>query len=66
MKTTQELRIAASKRDHKGLDVRELPLLPRRKKCFLLTSPFIELALSLQALKQHSFHFIVHCVNDSP
>ena len=24
------------------LDVRELPLLPRREKCFLLTSPFIE------------------------
>jgi len=42
MKPTTELRIAASKRDPKGLDVREVPLLQRREKCFLLTSPFIE------------------------
>ena len=42
MKTTQEPWIADIKRDQKGLDVRELPLLPAREKCFLLTSPFIE------------------------
>ena len=41
MKPTTELRITASKRDRKGLDVREVPLLPRREKCFLLTSLFI-------------------------
>jgi len=42
MKTTHELSIAATQRDPKGLDAREVPLLPRREKCFLLTSPFIE------------------------
>jgi hypothetical protein len=42
MKTTQEPWIAATQRDQKGLDARELPRLRRREKCFLLTSPFIE------------------------
>ena len=27
---------------HRGLDARELPVLQRKEKCFLLTSPFIE------------------------
>jgi hypothetical protein len=35
MKTTQELRLAATQRDPKGLDVREVPLLPPREKCFV-------------------------------
>jgi hypothetical protein len=42
MKTTHELSIAVTQHDQKGLDARELPLLPAREKCFLLTSPFIE------------------------
>ena len=42
MKTSQEPWIAATQRDPKGLDAREIPLLRRREKCFLLTSPFIE------------------------
>jgi len=34
----------------KGLDAREGPLLPRREKCFLLTSPLIEPASHLRSL----------------
>jgi len=43
MKNTQELRLAATQRDAKGLDVREVPLHRRRQKCFLLTFPLQEL-----------------------
>src|ERR1017187_6797496 len=42
VKTVNQLRISATRHDPKGLDVRELPLLQRKEKCFLLTSPFIE------------------------
>jgi hypothetical protein len=42
MKTTEELRVATAPASPQGLDVREIPLLPRWEKCFLLTSPFIE------------------------
>jgi len=43
MKNTQELRLAATQRDAKGLDVREVPLHRRRQKCFLLTFPLQKL-----------------------
>ena len=42
MKPVRQPRISASKHDQKGLDVREVSLLRRREKYFLLTSPFIE------------------------
>ncbi len=40
MKPTTELRIAASKRDQKGLDVRELPAAPGMGEVFSLDIPF--------------------------
>src|ERR1035441_6096372 len=52
VKTVNQLRISATRHDPKGLDVRELPLLQRKEKCFLLTSPFIEPA---------SFRVSVNC-----
>jgi len=38
----KSLPVEALELEGKGLDVREVLLLPRREKCFLLTSPFIE------------------------
>jgi hypothetical protein len=43
VKTVNQLRISATRHDPKGLDVKELSSSQRREKCFLLTSPFIEL-----------------------
>ena len=42
MKTTKELRIAATQPNERGWMPENYLLLPRREKCFLLTSPFIE------------------------
>ena len=47
VKTTRELRISAPQACPQGLDVRELFPFQRREKCFLLTSPFIELAVQI-------------------
>jgi hypothetical protein len=52
MKTTHELSIAATQHDQKGLDARELPLLPAREKYFLLKSPFIDQAYYLLGLPE--------------
>src|SRR5271166_4215986 len=42
VKTITELRISATKLDHRGWMSENYPSLQRREKCFLLTSPFIE------------------------
>src|SRR5271157_2759828 len=43
VKTITELRISATKLDHRGWMSENYPSLRPRGKCFLLTSPFIEL-----------------------
>src|SRR5271157_4398079 len=42
VKTITELRISATKLDHRGWMSENYPSLRPRGKCFLLTSPFIE------------------------
>src|SRR5271157_3304942 len=47
VKTIRELRISVTKQDERGWMSENYPSLQRREKCFLLTSPFIELGQGL-------------------
>ncbi len=49
---SEELRVATTPARRKGLDGREVPLLPRGEKCFLLTSPLQELGWQLLSNQQ--------------
>src|SRR5271157_3270574 len=63
VKTITELRISATKLDHRGWMSENYPSLQRREKCFLLTSPFIEPGAELRRNRMKVIAiFVLACI----